>query len=376
MQVRVPTRGPSCRWRIPFFCGVFLFLFSTILSQGQDLAEAARQERARKATQQKAPRHVYTEEDLKRQKILTPRDQAAVEAAKKQTDTTPAQQNAEGLANEGLANEGLANDVSPQTESLGEVARRYRREKAAHESEQEARKRFTPFPYKVPEVSLAAPKPGVAPAVGNLPRLDSTKRIPPMPLSVPHSSLRGTSPLSRISPFQPRPLVVAPAAPPLAPATPVRSSSIASIARSAPGNPLASEASAGMQRVQVQRGESWWKLAERYLGSGNRWPELRNLNATANGPPELLKLGSIVLVPEKPRARESLPRRNITVRKGDSLWSLAREYLGPGSAWKCLARANPQISDYTHVAIGTTLQLPAGEALRSCQSGRTDELRK
>jgi len=59
--------------------------FGSTISRAQDqqdqtVAEAARQERARKEELQKRAKHVYTEEDLKHPSILTPEDRAQVEA--------------------------------------------------------------------------------------------------------------------------------------------------------------------------------------------------------------------------------------------------------------------------------------------------------
>jgi nucleoid-associated protein YgaU len=128
--------------------------------------------------------------------------------------------------------------------------------------------------------------------------------------------------------------------------------------------------------IEVHRGQSWWKLAELYLGSGTRWRELRKLNANAGGPPELLILGSVVVVPETAKAAESLVPGSIRVRKGDSLWSLAHQYLGHGSAWGCLASANPMIVDFTHLAVGTSVRLPEGDALKSCRNGTVEKVQK
>src|SRR6516225_4271381 len=59
--------------------------------RAQDAAEAARQARERKAAQQKSGQHhVYTEEELKRAKILTLEDDTRVASRKA---TTPAQEN-------------------------------------------------------------------------------------------------------------------------------------------------------------------------------------------------------------------------------------------------------------------------------------------
>src|SRR6267378_5995790 len=67
--------------------GVLLFswaLFLTTECYAQDVTDAAKQERARKESQQKKSKHVYTEEDLKRAQILTPEDRAQFEARKNQ----------------------------------------------------------------------------------------------------------------------------------------------------------------------------------------------------------------------------------------------------------------------------------------------------
>src|SRR5467141_1020349 len=67
--------------------GILVFLcalFVTTECHAQDVADAAKQERARKESQQKESKHVYTEDDLKRAQILTPEDRAQIEARKNQ----------------------------------------------------------------------------------------------------------------------------------------------------------------------------------------------------------------------------------------------------------------------------------------------------
>ncbi|HTZ45957.1 MAG TPA: LysM peptidoglycan-binding domain-containing protein [Verrucomicrobiae bacterium] len=359
-----PARGPSWAWRCAF-CGVLAVSFCAGQTRSQDVAEAARQEKARKAAEPQTPRHVYTDDDLKHKVILTPEDQARVEARRKQQSSTPGEQDASAKPQ--------APDATTAPESLGEIARRYRRENAQREAALAAKKKFTPFPYRVPKDALGEPKTGAAPLTGALPGL-LERREEPVPEA--HSTPKLYPPVDRdhrgrISPFAPRPLigsvVVAPPAMAVVPSKPVR--------RAAPtGGPersaIADPASAGLKRVRVVQGQSWWKLAETYLGSGARWPELRQLNANAGGPPELLQLGSVVVVPANAAIAKG-SSRTISVSKGDTLWSLAEHHLGRGSAWTCLASANPQISDYTHLAIGTILQLPTG-ARHSCSQKNVD----
>jgi nucleoid-associated protein YgaU len=120
------------------------------------------------------------------------------------------------------------------------------------------------------------------------------------------------------------------------------------------------------KRVQVQPGQSWWKLAKLYLGNGARWAELRQLNPEVGGPPDLLEVGTNLVVPDI-QTTPDVANTNlnlgttVTVQKGDSLWSLARKYLGRGNFWTRLAQANPQIVDFTRLAIGTSVRLPSPE---------------
>jgi nucleoid-associated protein YgaU len=348
------------------FCCIVSVSLCAIQVRGQDVAEAARQEKPLKAAGQNSPRHVYTEEDLKRKTILTPEDQARVEARKRQQGTAPAQQNAQQRPN----------DANPQSESLGEIARRYRQEKAAHEAELAAKKKFTPFPYKVPESSLAEPKPEGEPRIApGLPSGMENRSATPERHLVPHFRPPVTGPRLRISPFQPRPLAPEPSIPPAGltarPAVPVRPSrEVGGMEGTISPEPMNS----GTRRIEVQPGQSWWKLAELYLGDGVRWPELRKLNA-AGGSPELLKSGSSVLVLVVAKHAKA-SAQVIEVRRGETLWSLAKEHFGRGAAWTCLATANPRITDYTHLAVGTLLTLPEGEVLNPCQNRFSLQLRK
>jgi nucleoid-associated protein YgaU len=362
MQVSGPVCGPSCDWRRSIVCGFVLFSFLAIQARGQDAAEAARQERARKAEEHKASRHVYTEEDLKQKKILAPEDQARAEVRKQQQNAATGEQNAKQAPQ-------APNDANPQNESLGEIAHRYRQEKAAHEAERAAWKKFAPFLHAMPDSTLAEPNPGPAPITGVGAEVIGRPVVPVhKPALRPLLPPGGSSAHGRISPFQPRPLVGGSAAvpPPLAVVPDLAVLPVAPERPTEKGVP-STFVIQRMKRLEVQRGQSWWKLAQVYLGNGARWRELRALNPDTDGPRELLKLGSTVLVPENEKASENSSSGTVTVEKGASLWSLARKYLGRGSAWSCLASANPNIADYTHLAIGTTVLLPQDDALQTCR---------
>ncbi len=169
----------------------------------QDVAGAARQERARKQNQE--TKHVYTNEDLRRGKILTPADQSRAAAKRKQPVAPTAKPDAEPLD---------ADSNTPQ-EPLGDVARRYRN--ARRDTE-----KTSPFHLPSQQPELAAPKilaplpkPLINPATKPSPKIfaPSSPSVPNTPGSFVPAPLRrhlGTvhhRPTGRhsLDPFSPAP---------------------------------------------------------------------------------------------------------------------------------------------------------------------------
>src|SRR5229473_5401914 len=131
-----------CSPGIIFVCGVF---FGATQCSAQDVAEAARQERTQKENQQKKSKHVYTEQDLKRAQILTPEDRAQVEAKKNQPVAPSAEKSSEAVDAQSLAPDA----------PLGDVARRFRKQKQSQKLQQSAEFHL-PF---ADAPALASPKP-------------------------------------------------------------------------------------------------------------------------------------------------------------------------------------------------------------------------
>src|SRR5271165_4745123 len=164
-------RGPA-RLRMVFGSAAILWVclctagMARAQDASQDVAEAARQARARKAARagetSQVSSHVYTNDDLQRGRILPESGDAgalaSVAARKKDspaamTSSVPAVTPAAGEVRD-----------SSTTESLGEVARRYRREKAAREALRASTiPEVSPFHLDVarPELAEMLPRPAV-----------------------------------------------------------------------------------------------------------------------------------------------------------------------------------------------------------------------
>jgi nucleoid-associated protein YgaU len=423
-----------------FFCCA---TFGANISRAQDdsnqsVAEAARQERARKHELRKHAKHVYTEEDLKRQRILTPEDQAVVEARK--NDCT--QKNNCAAAPSRNDQNALDADTKSQQLSLGEVARQYRKQK-----ELQVLKPKQPAPFHLPSstpvyassVLPESPKsvrPGqpaagiktpshvfrrdpfsavpVRPRVAGGTRADlhsrSLEKIIPTVPGDKHAGVHENShanvhavvpekvredfrstvrrnfvaglgkdvrpivhPRARlVVPAQPKvfsrslapPSLLQPAQPTLLvnPAPPLGAAEESHATQ--PGRSL-SNGSSSQKTVNVQRGDSLWKLAHQWLGQGSRWKELLAANRWI-ADPEMIREGAQLNLPDASQAQTSVRStrgRNILsikVQRGDTLWNLAKTSLGSSSYWPCLASANPGILDPNRIYENQILAVPVG----------------
>jgi nucleoid-associated protein YgaU len=311
----------------------------------QDVAAAARQERARKEAQQKKSRHVYTEEDLHRVQILTPEDHAQVEAKKNQQAPPAVAEKSE---------QALDADSLPPDAPLGDVARYFRQQKQAQKLQQSAdfHLPFAAAPVlaspKPPVLAspeprlLALPKPSVFVSPKPLVQLVQPRSPyisnPPAPHFAPYRPLVKRSPFERPKFFAPEPAITSPARPATdrklrAPTRPTIEPELV-----APTRPPAEHTFAA--------------------------PSVPATNHKIVAPTRPLaaprSAAKPLITPHSPSKRNA-----ITVKPGDSLWRLAKQNLGSGLRWRELLSANPGILDPNRIFAGSQLFLPPAISFRA-----------
>ena len=346
----------------------------------QDVAEVARQAQARKHQQTKHKKHVYTEEDLKRPRILTREDQELL-AAKKRDALLPGAEASTTLDAQTL-----------EHLPLGDVARMYRAMKELNHSQTGELAEYhlpvtnAPLAYAKPE--FVAPGPNAieptthsAPAAPlfpnpdlNAPRLNTLLVLPTSIVPAP-TPTRATAahavPISRTIAAKTMFAVSKPNMPASVaheiPVAPVFASPEV-VSLPAPGfvapttqptlvAPMISNASAP-RSIIVKYGDSLWKLAQINLGDGHRWHELAAINPAIVNPEHILAGTPINIAATAPVAPTAPNDSNVTVHKGDSLWKIAQKKLGFGGFWGCIAKANPVIQDANLIYTGQILAVP------------------
>jgi nucleoid-associated protein YgaU len=106
--------------------------------------------------------------------------------------------------------------------------------------------------------------------------------------------------------------------------------------------------------VTVRSGDTLWRIAEENLGHGSRWREVLAANPSIASP-EALKAGMEINLPADVRP----PRASsVKVKAGDTLTTIAAAQYGRAGYWRCIAEANPSISDANRIFEGEELVLP------------------
>ena len=133
----------------------------------------------------------------------------------------------------------------------------------------------------------------------------------------------------------------------------------------------------------VERGETLWSLAQRYLGAGSRYTELADLNRDVLGPnPGFLTVGEVLHVPAATpttgaHSNTQMVEHVVTVHRGDTLSQIAEQELGDGDRYPEIFEASKDIvqpdgrhlSDPDLILPGWELSIPAVKAAAPATPG-------
>lgn len=100
----------------------------------------------------------------------------------------------------------------------------------------------------------------------------------------------------------------------------------------------------------IKSGDTLWGIAERYLGNGSKYSELKSLNGLTS---DTIYPGQTIKIPTE---RQSKSYTTYTIQKGDTLWSIARKFLGDGSRYNEIMNLNRLTS--TTIYPGQVLKIP------------------
>lgn len=84
-----------------------------------------------------------------------------------------------------------------------------------------------------------------------------------------------------------------------------------------------------------KNGDTLWKLAKKYLGSGPLYSLIKSLNGLSS---DKVRVGQKIKIPVNKKIE-------YTVKKGDTLWGIAKKHLGSGALYPEIKRINNLTSD-------------------------------
>lgn len=327
------------KWRTVSGVGLGACLVSLCCAPvfGQSLGEVARQERQRKEQQAARALHVYTNDDLRKSKILVPEDQARALAARNNPNNQmPAPVDLASAPN-AIA---LLQFLLPASAGDTDIK--------------------DPSSWEPEPVASGISSALSADSIG----LEAGAASAPVKTNERPEPVRRRQVAKIADPFAPKKIVrrEAPAQVAIEPvhatrksATSIISASSISLAWSNSSKSVHEQDSTSSKadKILVQPGDSLWKLAQRYLGDGNRWFDLAALNPQLESP-NLIRAGEWIRV----RASQDEGTKQVVVRLGDTLWSVAETELGSARGVECIVEANPQLESSDLIRPGQKLLLP------------------
>ena len=119
-------------------------------------------------------------------------------------------------------------------------------------------------------------------------------------------------------------------------------------------SPEVSLPESGYLLYRVQSRDTLWKIAEQYLGAGNQYRVIMEINGLSN---DRIYPGMQLKIPNRSTGSQpEFSHKEYTVKRGDSLWKIAKNQLGSGTRYTEIMDLNQLKNDTIYP--GQVLKLP------------------
>ena len=112
----------------------------------------------------------------------------------------------------------------------------------------------------------------------------------------------------------------------------------------------------------VQEGDTLWKIAEKYYGSGAYWEKIYQDNSGVISNPDKIYAGQVLVIHltaiSNPMQEQDPNLTYYTVKSGDSLWKIAQQFYGHGWHWRKIFMANDSIPNSKFIYEGQVIVIP------------------
>ena len=112
----------------------------------------------------------------------------------------------------------------------------------------------------------------------------------------------------------------------------------------------------------VQEGDTLWKIAEKYYGSGAYWEKIYQDNSGVISNPDKIYAGQVLVIHltaiSNPMQEQDPNLTYYTVKSGDSLWKIAQQFYGHGWHWRKIFMANDSIPNSKFIYEGQVIIIP------------------
>mgnify|MGYP004683238173 CR=1 FL=1 len=128
------------------------------------------------------------------------------------------------------------------------------------------------------------------------------------------------------------------------------------------GNETGGDNSNHYRNYTVQEGDTLWSIAQRFLGNGNLYNQIKSLNGLTG---DTIYIGQVLKIPDSTSGGTSGSNVIVKyrVKRGDTLWSIAQRFYGNGSLYNKIKEKNNLTDDVIYV--GQILNIPKPESTSS-----------